>query len=836
MHSSLFQHWRRWHLGVMALLFIGFGCNSSGSSGCSCAKPILGGFPQADVVKNVAQIKLTKRGTDFIQTNNDALIKMFLPKGLEFDVPQSSSSNIDVCRNPPCKIIGTIRKLDLQMVPTNKIRAGLWLDIKTQRDMEIRVKQKIPIIGEITKTCKISLRVTNKQITTDITFGVHPANNHLTVDIGDPSFSISNSDFKIDGDIICDLVDLLKGLFKGLIEKEAKKALGDAVGDFTCKKCKQTADCGFGATCSSGQCMQGAKCLPLPLGTEGAVDVSTLLSGFGNKQSKDLMFSTFVGGRADVKTDGIELGMVGGTSTQDNPCVAKKTFAALPTPVSLAFPTNAANGKPYMVGIGISDVMLKAAARDLYRSGALCLRIDSSVSEQLASVFSAQGIGVLFSSLATLVGSANPPLYIALRPSEPPVIDIGSGALETDAKGNTIIKDPLLDFKIPQLNFDFMLKLHDRWIRLFSFQSDVVLPLALTVKPGNKLGLVMGELSAALQNPKVAHSYILSETPDTIASTLASTLKAVIPLAAGSLGNQEFAVPDLQGFVLSIQGIHGLIPRTDKPNRFQFLGLFADLALAPPAKPLMPEAPIGLRLEQRNIPAGFAAALKNHHPIGTFPSVLIAVDDPRPDREYGFRINGGIWGPYRSGHQHTLESAQFMFQGNHLIEVRSRSALHHAEDDYGTGRLSFVMDYTPPNLKLQPTALGFKPVSQDNLTPVNEVQIEYRVGGEWLPVPNTGMIPTNNLPHGTVVQVRATDQTGNQTISATTISRIDTVASAAPVSSSQSTSPRQVETPQPSSSPRPVAACSQLSGTTPIDGAWWLLLGLALLWWRQRIA
>lgn len=833
MHPSFFQHWRRWHLFVMALLFIGLGCNSSGSSGCSCAKPILGGFPQSAVVKNVAQIKLTKRGTDFIQTNNDALIKMFLPKGLEFDVPQSSSSNVDVCRNPPCKIIGTIRKLDLQMVPANKLRAGLWLDIKTQRDMEIRVKQKIPIIGEITKTCKISLRVSNKQITTDITFGVHPANNHLTVDIGDPSFSISNSDFKIDGDIICDLVDLLKGLFKGLIEKEAKKALGDAIGEFTCKKCKQASDCGFGATCSSGICMQGGKCLPLPLGTEGAVDVSTLLSGFGNKQSKDLMFSAFVGGRAEVKTDGVELGMVGGTSSEDNPCVEKKTFAPLVAPIALNFPATTTGGKPYMVGIGISDVMLKAAARDLYRSGALCLRIDSSLSASLGSVFSAQGIGVLFPSLTTLVGSSNPPLYIALRPSEPPVIDIGSGTLETDSKGNTVIKDPLLDFKIPKLNFDFMMKLHDRWVRLFSFQSDVVLPLALTVKPGNKLGLVMGELGTALQNPKVFHSYMLSETPESIAATLGSTLKAILPLAAGSLGNQEFAVPDLQGFVLSIQGIHGLIPRTDKPNRFQFLGLFADLGLAPPAKPLMPEAPIGLRLEQRNVPAGFADRLKNHQPISTYPSVVITVDDPRSDREYGFRLNGGMWGPYHAGIRHTLESAQFMFQGKHEIEVRSRSAVRAEEDDYGTGRLSISMDYTAPSLSLKQTGSGFVPVASDNLTPKDELQFEYRVGGEWLPMPAQGVIPTQGLPHGTVLQVRATDHTGNQRISSTTIynpTALTPVAQVAPVSQA----PRQVEhAPAPTSS-RPIAACSQLAGSTPPDGLLLLLLGLLIFCWRRQ--
>lgn len=831
MQKSRFGTWRRLQLALMLMLFLGLGCNS-GSSGCSCAKPIQGGFPKADILQNVAQVKLTKRGTTFLQTNNAALIKMFLPTGLTFDVPQSNSSNVEVCRNPPCKIIGNIRKLDIAMVPTNKIRAGLWLDIKTQRDMEIRVKQKV-WFTTLRKTCKVSLRVSNKKITTDITLGTHPANKHLTFTIGNPSFSLSNSDFKINGDVICKLVDLLKGLFKGLIEKEAKKAIGDAIGGFTCKSCKSTAECGSGATCSKGTCMAGKTCLPMPLGFDGAIDTSSLLQGFGNKLSSDLMFSAFVGGRAQVKPDGIELGMLGGTSAKTNPCVAAKTFPKLPPVSLLNFPTNTPSSKPYMVGIGVSDVMLKAAARDLYRSGALCLRIDSSLSEQLGSVFSAQGIGTLFTSLATLVGSSNPPLYIALRPSEPPVIDIGKGVISKDAKGKTVIKEPLIDFSIPKLNFDFMMKFHGRWVRLFTFQSDVALPLALAVKPGNKLGLVMGELSAALKNPKVSNSYMLAEKPEVISSTLFNTLKAVIPLAAGSLGNQEFDLPDLQGFKLTIADMTGVLPRKDKPNRYQFLGIFADLALAPPSKPLMPEAPIGMRFVRLNVPKDFQTKLKTTV-VKTFPSVVFELSDPRADREYSFRLNGGIWSPYRRGNFHTIESAQFIFEGNHKVEVRSRSAIAHHQEDFGQGHLIFRVDRTAPTVSFQKKGEILRPLVKDNLSKLNDLRLEVRLGQQdWQDMNDTGTVDLTSLANGTVVSVRATDASGNQRIKTMKVFRA-TASNVPTPKPSASSAQRQVKGSDVPTSPSG-RACSQLGNPSPIPAPWWLLLAvLGLMVWRRR--
>ena len=75
MQKSRFGTWRRLQLALMLMLFLGLGCNS-GSSGCSCAKPIQGGFPKADILQNVAQVKLTKRG----KSNNQGPQQYKLPE------------------------------------------------------------------------------------------------------------------------------------------------------------------------------------------------------------------------------------------------------------------------------------------------------------------------------------------------------------------------------------------------------------------------------------------------------------------------------------------------------------------------------------------------------------------------------------------------------------------------------------------------------------------------------------------------------------------------------------------------------------------------------------
>lgn len=809
------------------------GCGGSGSTGCSCAKPIPGGFPAQYKIKNAAQLKVTRKGFDFVQNNANALIASLLPTGLEFDVPKSGGDT-QICTNGNCKIKLNIRRLQIDMKPKDKLGIGIWLDITSTK---IGVKVKTKVIGiPVSKSCDLYVTSKNKSIKADATVSIDPRNDGLGIKLGTPSISLSNGDFKISGDIICKAADLFKGLFKGLIEKEVKKALQDVLDGFTCMTCKSNADCPSGAACTKGQCVQGGSCLPMEVGFSGAVDLKELLGGLGNPTAKDLWFGINLGGRAEVKTSGLELGMLGGTHSAAHPCVAPRKFPAIPAPALFNFPANAPDGQGYAMGAAISQAMMTKASQSLYSNGALCIRIDSSISPDLGAAFSVKNLGALISpSLPKLVGGGDAPLVIGLRPTEPPDISIGKGTLAKDAKGNDIVKDPLIDIKIPNMGFDFMVFLHDRWTRLFTYKVDIVLPLGLAVKPGNKLGLVLGDLGTAMVNPRVEQSYMVAEKNDKLANGLFNLLKAVLPLATGSLGNQEFDLPDIQGLKLTIRGITGQKPRGDRPDRFEFLTLFADLGLAATNKPLLPKTPIGMKLVRMDIPPNMVSQLTQRVRLQNFPAAVIELDDFRSDREYSFKLNSSMWTPYKQGKQIRLENPQFLIQGTHTLYVRSRSIDKPSADDNAFGVFSFRVDYTAPQLTLKATEDGLMPQVKDNLTKAAEVAVEYRVdGASWVPLVAGDSIPTQGLAAGSKIEVRAKDANGNYKLTSFTTKADEPTLTNAPT---HTVAPAVTPTKQvaPAGPTNPAMSGCQMGEAPSPDVpffAMFLLLGMAI--WSRR--
>lgn len=69
------------------------------------------------------------------------------------------------------------------------------------------------------------LRSSKKDISIDLNLSIDPRNKGLRIDLGTPSFSLENKDFKLSGNVGCSLINALKGLFTGLIEKESEKSI-----------------------------------------------------------------------------------------------------------------------------------------------------------------------------------------------------------------------------------------------------------------------------------------------------------------------------------------------------------------------------------------------------------------------------------------------------------------------------------------------------------------------------------------------------------------------------------------------------------------------------------
>ncbi|MCB9637711.1 MAG: hypothetical protein H6727_02255 [Myxococcales bacterium] len=721
---------------------------------------IPGGYPEAAKINNVVQLKVTDRGFDFLGQNTGSLIQQFLPTGLSFDVPPQTSGDPKIChKGGTCKVTGKVNSAKLTPTPPKTIKVKLNLDMTSN---------KIPISYKllVTINCDLEVTISKKDISMDLNLSIDPRNKGLRIDLGTPSFSLENKDFKLSGNIGCSLINAVKGLFSGLIEKEVKKAVKGALDGATCMSCTQDSDCGFGTTCQDKICTDGKACLPMVMGFEGRIDPSSLLGQFGNPTAKPVDMAMQMGGSVSVETSGLNLGSLGGSQSAPHACIKAPNFPKLSPPVNLSFPVNSPDGSPYMIGVGISQVMMTQFMRDFYQSGSLCLKLDSSVSDQLGTFFRAQGIGAAVSpSLLQLVGKDNPPLYIVLQPNEAPDISIGKGELGKDKDGNTIVKDPLLDVRVPKLDFTFYMVLYDRWVRLLTFRTDIVLPLALEVRPNNKLGLLMGDLKQAFQNPEVLNSNLIKEKNEDVATNFASTLQALLPVLVGQIGSTEFDIPELQGFKLSIRGITGVMPRTDRTDRFQFMGLFADLALAPPGMPQLPDARfLAIRAQQPTIPASLWSSLQKAKPITAYPSVMVEVLDGEPGWAYAVRVNKGPWQAFVEGPRLRVSSSQFLMQGEHTLTLRARRIDQPQGAEVAAGSTTVHIDYTPPALQahLQPQGIQLKAI--DNIDGNGQISFSYKVQGEEMWVPAESFVPAARLKPNTAVSLRARDSSGNITV------------------------------------------------------------------------
>ncbi len=744
---------------LLGLLFLFSACSSSGNSGCSCMSEIPGGFPEAAKLDNVVQLKVTDRGFQFIGQNTGALIQQFLPNGLSFDVPPDTSGDPKIChKGGVCKVNGKINSATITPTPPKTLKAKINLDMTSN---------KIPISYKllVTINCDLEVTISKKDISIDLNLSIDSRNKGLRIDLGTPSFSLENKDFKLSGNIGCSLINAVKGLFSGLIENEVKKAVKDAIDGATCMSCKQDSECGFGTTCKDEICTDGKACLPMVMGFEGRIATSTVLGEFGNPTALPVDMAMQMGGSVDVQTSGMRLGSLGGSQSAPHACIKAPNFPKLPSPAALAFPATSPDGSPYMVGVGVSQTMLTQFMRDFYQSGALCLRLDSGVSDQLGTFFRAQGIGAAVSpSLLQLVGKDNPPLYIVLQPNEPMDLSIGKGEIAKDKDGNAVVKEPLLEMRIPKLDFTFYMVLYDRWVRLLTFRTDIVLPLALETRPNNKLGLLLGDLKQAFQSPQVLNSNLIKEKNEDVATNFASTLQALIPVLIGQIGSTEFDIPELQGFNLSIRGLSGIVPRTDRPDRFQFLGLFADLALAPPAMPQLP-APrtLALRSALPRIPSSLWSDIRTAKPIRAYPSVVIDILDGDPAWAYAVRVNQGPWQAFVASQRLRVESPQFLMQGEHVLTVRARRVDQPQGAEVAIGSLPITMDYTPPALQARIHAQGLFLEAADNIDHRAQIRFSYRLKGQTLWSPTEAFLPAARLTPNSVVFVRAQDNAGNVT-------------------------------------------------------------------------
>ncbi|MBW1870944.1 MAG: hypothetical protein JRJ19_02710, partial [Deltaproteobacteria bacterium] len=206
------------------------------------------------------------------------------------------------------------------------------------------------------------------------------------------------------------------------------------------------------------------------------------------------------------------------------------------------------------------------------------------------------------------------------------------------------IDEPILYLFLPELRMDFWMKLHGSWFMFLSLVQDVRVDLAIDFTDDNQVIPIIDENSVVVDNVFVSSYELLAEDEETLKSVVPQLIGMFLPMLTGGLG--EIAIPDLQGFILEVKSVEGNLERGSS-GYHEFMSIYADLSFeAPPA-------PVATQVE-----------IESNGPEG----IKLRVIDPAT--EIQFRIDGGMWSPFKSGP--LVKVTRRLLPGDHYMEARAR--------------------------------------------------------------------------------------------------------------------------------------------------------------------
>jgi len=474
-------------------------------------------------------------------------------------------------------------------------------------------------------------------------------------------------------------------------------------------------------------------CVAQALGTEGRFDVAELLAGYGPPDPRWVYYSIFTGNYADVVGDGLSIGVQTGMTSEGDSCVPHQNppSAARVPRSSILEAEPSPGGFPFDASVGISESFLEHTLWGVYNSGALCIEITSATVPQLST----GTLGIFMQSLSNLTdGSA--PVLIKFAPKQAPTVSIGRHVVEQDPNtGEYILTEPLLVIELNNIDIDLYAFIFDRYARILTINSDIHLPLGLTLTPSNELIPVLGDLSNALQNVEVRNSELISEDPALIAGLLPSLISGFLPQLAGSISN-PIQLPDLMGFQLNVEEMTGIENNT-------MIGLFAGLAYVPPGG-LAGSAETQAMVDSIEMPAShFLDANGNidwahaGSPSGLVPTVnlLLSGRSPLPGQalEYSVRVDDSLWSIFSPVERLPLRHPALLLPGPHTLQVRSRVIGDYHTLDPSPESLDVTIDWRAPIIEaIQRDDAAIRVMAYDQTSAATELSYRIRVnGGEW---------------------------------------------------------------------------------------------------------
>ncbi len=591
-----FSNGRSALLVAVAGVALVLGCEDEG---CDDLQPLEKDLEDVDKVYDGIQVEVSPDGFEFLELNFDVIVETIAEDGLAFDLDpepgscSTFSSDTKICnRNDPCPVTAELRNVFIlrEEPDTIRVMADLWAHSGTNASGP--ANDKIPICaGPVSADAEV--HIMGKPVSARVRLGRDSVTHGLEIDLSDPpEIEITDADYTISGGLLAGAAELLfKGritdMMNDMLEDELIDELDEMVDDATCMECDLfTLGCegGLGVAgvhCDEdkGWCMRSGGCVRAPLGVVGRLDLGEMLDGMLPSTLLDLYIGA--GQRENaygdpfVPHDGgpVQVRVITGLAAESfSPCVpSPSTEPSTAPPPRIDF-GNESEGLRYHIGIGISDRFLNKALYEVYRSGGLCIDIDSEVDDMIST-----GLFATFlPSLGVLTGGDNTPMIISLRPKELPEIHIGKGTyIEVGSKW--VMEEPLINLYLNNVHLDFYGFFEERYYRLFTLDVDLYVPVGLEATVGGQLLPLLGDLDDMVTRIEVKNSGILAEDTSVLEDIVPTIIGLVEPMLDDLL--DPIDLPELEGFELDIRKIEGIVPHGE-PDRYEHIGIFARLGIA----------------------------------------------------------------------------------------------------------------------------------------------------------------------------------------------------------------------------------------------------------------
>ena len=782
--------WRKALAATSVLLVAscsGGGC-SSGCQSCG-VQPLAGGFPKDKAIENAGSVRMTRPALDFFGKNAPDLATSLLkaPDGqMSIGLPETNigPSDLALGYDLTAKIcVGGPDPSTGRCTATVDLKQSTFT-VDSVKPNAVKVRGKIPLVLKNTPTnaqlkhsflpdLGITLyigygnggcsggrpAVAAYQLPVDITLPITaettaPRDGYSKIDAANAIINLDglrSDEVQICSDCgfasaLCSAItnsSLIKNAVVGQLKSGLEGQIKGILADQLCTAPVPTANpqCPTGSKpdATNKKCVYTSdekKCVPTLLGMDGRMDLSSALKSISPGATGGLDIVLAAGG--DMKPlpsldpdntpypghtkNGVTLGMLGGAIPQPISSCVPRAELALPTgiPIPDELTKDEVGGFPagtpaHHLGIALAGRFLNYAFGSAYNSGVLCLGVTTEQLEQLNSGL----LSLLIPSIKKLSFQQKPAsLAIATRPQTPPVVKIGTGK---DVK-----TDPLLSISMKKFAVDFYVWSYDRYVRAFTFEGDITIPVNLQTgkspkNPNGGLLPTIGDLGIA--NSKVTNADLLTDDPAAIANGLQSILSGLVGQAIGGGISPVDLSNALSSFGLGLNIPEGGIRKLTK-DQDDYIGIFATLAKT--GSPATLESDTRAKLLSKVVhPEAMAFAGYDRNKLPELKVELgSSVDDGKSAVEYSYRFDQGLPSPWSREKNLTIKEDYLFLQGNHKLYVTSRTVGAPETEDLTPAEIPFRIDVLAPDLQLEETKGGYALAAHDFVSP--DDKLEYR--------------------------------------------------------------------------------------------------------------